>query len=503
MIPIPPQVRLGSNSCSTLFQGRVRMSGEATCKNRRIEKGGSVGKRNRQRRVEKQRSRGRTTSNTYGRASADDPNRSRESTGRHGGGGDAKMVTLTWALAGQAWCEGDSTAAEKMIRLLAEQLTAQRFVGEIETAMAGLFAQMLARAKGLGWQPSDLERIVRRRHDARHARFALDTIARWAAAVPGSLDESETAQLADLQGLADLEGGVWWSASEAHVVAFARREGISAFEALFVGLVTSHEMGHIYRLADVGGEAQRAGSATGPGRTGSLGIEPKVLARVRALLAKAESTTFPEEAEALAAKAQELMTRHAIDRALLDASGSDRIRSTPIARRVPIDDPYAHAKSLLIDRVAAANRCRAVWDTELGVTTLVGFGVDVEIVEVLHASLLVQATTAMLAAGRNASAGGRARSRSYRQSFLVAYAIRIGQRLQEAATATQADATTEFGSRLLPVLAGRTEAVQDATTTAFPTLASKAIATNDWAGWSAGLSAADLARLNPYQALPA
>ena len=37
--------------------------------------------------------------------------------------------------------------------------------------------------------------------------------------------------------------------------------------------------------------------------------DEKVLGRVRALLAKAESTTFPEEAEALTAKAQELMAR--------------------------------------------------------------------------------------------------------------------------------------------------------------------------------------------------
>ena len=44
----------------------------------------------------------------------------------------------------------------------------------------------------------------------------------------------------------------------------------------------------------------------------------RVLRRIRALLAKAESTEFPEEAEALTAKAQELMSAHAVDEALLD-----------------------------------------------------------------------------------------------------------------------------------------------------------------------------------------
>ncbi|MEE3919447.1 DUF2786 domain-containing protein [Micromonospora sp. BRA006-A] len=45
----------------------------------------------------------------------------------------------------------------------------------------------------------------------------------------------------------------------------------------------------------------------------------RMLDRVRALLAKAESTGYPAEAEAFTAKAQELMARHSIDAALLDA----------------------------------------------------------------------------------------------------------------------------------------------------------------------------------------
>ena len=58
------------------------------------------------------------------------------------------------------------------------------------------------------------------------------------------------------------------------------------------------------------------------------------------MLAKAESTTFPDEAEALTAKAQELMDRHAIDRAMLAASSPGHT-STPEGRQVPVDAPYA------------------------------------------------------------------------------------------------------------------------------------------------------------------
>ena len=81
-----------------------------------------------------------------------------------------------------------------------------------------------------------------------------------------------------------------------------------------------------------------------------------VLHKVRSLLAKAESTTFPDEAEALTAKAQQLMDRHAIDRAMLAAGGRDPGR--PEGRDVTIDAPYPRPKFHLLGAVARANRCR-------------------------------------------------------------------------------------------------------------------------------------------------
>src|SRR5207244_494288 len=123
----------------------------------------------------------------------------------------------------------------------------------------------------------------------------------------------------------------------------------------------------------------------------SSSIDTKALARVRALLAKAESTTFPDEAEALTEKAQKLMARHAIDRAML-ADGHD---DQPTSVRIDVDDPYASAKSLLLAAVATATRCQAVWSKELGFTTVFGFRSDLAAVELLYTSLLVQSTTAM------------------------------------------------------------------------------------------------------------
>ena len=117
---------------------------------------------------------------------------------------------------------------------------------------------------------------------------------------------------------------------------------------------------------------------------------------MRALLAKAESTSFPEEAEALTAKAQELMSRHAVDRALVDAAAAGA--TSAVGRRLGLDDPYAGAKSLLLSEVAEANGCRSVWSKDLGFATVFGQEADIDSVELLFTSLLGQATAAMTAA---------------------------------------------------------------------------------------------------------
>src|SRR5262249_56557754 len=118
-------------------------------------------------------------------------------------------------------------------------------------------------------------------------------------------------------------------------------------------------------------------SPTSSGRA----ADQRMLDRVRALLAKAESTEFPEEAEAFTAKAQELMARYSIDHALLaaDTGAADQ----PTGIRVGIDNPYEAAKALLLQEVAEANRCRAVWSKQLGFATVLGYPADTGAVELL------------------------------------------------------------------------------------------------------------------------
>jgi hypothetical protein len=214
------------------------------------------------------------------------------------------------------------------------------------------------------------------------------------------------------------------------------------------------------------------------------GVDSRVLDRVRALLAKAESTDFPAEAEAFSAKAQELIARHRIE----DALSSERADVTPFARRIGVDHPYESEKASLLDAVARANSCRTVWSPELGFSTLFGFDSDIDAVELLYTSLLVQANRAM---ARDEPAKGKARVKAFRRSFLVAYAVRIGERL-ERTTRHEIEQHTD----LLPVLRNRDVQVREAMDKAFPrTVRSRGSRVDSLEGWESGRAAADEAKL--------
>ena len=251
---------------------------------------------------------------------------------------------------------------------------------------------------------------------------------------------------------------------------FAGRERLDRFSAATVLVELLCLYGRLPRI-----------TAPTPPRTAPARGASKVLGWIRALLAKAESTGFPEEAEALSAKAQQLMARHSIDEALLppDAAGDG-----PGARRIGVDRPYEGAKALLLDAVAAANRCEAVWSSDFGFSTVVGHESDLDAVELLHTSLLVQADRALHR--------GPSRRRDFRESFLIAYAGRIRERLT-AATADEV-AARDDARDLLPVLAARDLAVRDATRRLFPTTTTSRLRGRDAEGWQHGEQAADRAR---------
>jgi len=228
-------------------------------------------------------------------------------------------------------------------------------------------------------------------------------------------------------------------------------------------------------------------------------LDPRVLEKVRALLAKAESTPYAEEATAFTAKAQELMASHAINQAMLESRG--RIGAvTSVLITVPA--PYAKNKVTLLGAVARPNRCRVV----RGVTaehaerwmnlprrhelaTLFGHRADIQIVEMLFTSLLLQATNVMLKHGSVHNARGDNTTRSFRHSFLLGFAGEVERRLQITQNQAASDANTASGGSVLPVLASRADEVDRTLSDAFPDARVMRVTHSSRSGWDAGTEA--------------
>ena len=110
-------------------------------------------------------------------------------------------------------------------------------------------------------------------------------------------------------------------------------------------------------------------------------------------------------------------------------------------------------------------------------------------VELLFTSLLVQAQTALIEAPGS--------SRSYRSSFLFAYAARIGERLREINAVVMNEAKHEHGESFLPVLRSQAETIDDFVDQRYGRLRElRHRGAADPAGWVGGRAAADNAKLS-------
>jgi hypothetical protein len=368
----------------------------------------------------------------------------------------------------------------------------------VERTLTAYLERAVTAAWHGGWQPADLARLAGRQLDGHHVRLLGDAIAaelrRYAAA---TIDPRWAAQLDEL------EAKVWWPADRTYLRAWCelpRNDWVTVMPAAMQVLGLLGTLPKLEQLGPVPGTARPPISKRA--REGKA-VDERVLSRVRALLAKAEATNSTAEAEAFTAGAQERMARHSIDAAMLAATAPDDTQK-PSGRRIGIDNPYEASKASLLQAVAQANRCRAVWSKEFGFSTVVGFEPDLNAVETLFTSLLIQAIRAMTSAGSRTDKYGRSRTRAFRQSFLTAYAARIGERLLEVTGAqTQAASAEPEGRNLLPVLASRDRAVDDVLTEMFPRIVqNKRSSVSDAEGWHSGRGAADQATLHTAQPLP-
>jgi hypothetical protein len=353
---------------------------------------------------------------------------------------------------------------------------------EVGALAAGMAREAVSRAWQHGWQPADLAAVARRRLPAGYLPVLSALIRAMTRSVPAArVDPRWQAQLAELPDAPEVAHQVDRLAAWA-----GGPDGLAACLGV-IGLVQTLPVLPLTLPPPGQGTARPAGPD----------VDSRALARIRALLAKAESTEFPEEAETLSAKAQALMSRHAIDRLEVETQVPDN--ALVDSRRIWLDPPYVLAKAHLVDVVSRANRCRAVCNEGLGLVAVFGAARDVASVEILITSLLVQASRAMVAHGRKTDQSGRSRSRSFRQSFLVSYAARIGERLAKAADGALAE-HPEPG-RLLPVLRSQEQRVADAVAEVYPELVPRGAQATNGAGWAAGRAAADAALFDIHQSV--
>lgn len=196
---------------------------------------------------------------------------------------------------------------------------------------------------------------------------------------------------------------------------------------------------------------------------------PNLLERVRKLLVKAEDPAVtPEEAEAYNGKAAELIARHGIDAALLAATG--RTRDDVGHRVISVENPYARDKAHLLTSVADPLRCQTVHIQGPGryVVRVYGFSADLERVELLYTSLLLQATHELTHVRPDTWGESTA---AYRRSWLAGFSSAVATRLHRAEQCAAAEQpATADGTSTSVVLRDRSALVSDAVATDYPRL---------------------------------
>lgn len=212
---------------------------------------------------------------------------------------------------------------------------------------------------------------------------------------------------------------------------------------------------------------------------GEMADQDTILERVRGLLAKAQDTEFEPEAAALFAKAQELMTKYAIDEAMVWSKLNKGSRETPEFARILVTHLVDGIRSRdLLFRVAEFNNLKAVMlgkqeikdkDGRKGYAVgLVGFPTDLQFTEMMWTSLLLQVAGAEKRAWREDPSSGK--RGAFRRSFMEGFVGRVALRLRDAARAATVEADKASAGSTALVLRDRGLEVDDKFKELFPRL---------------------------------
>ena len=245
-------------------------------------------------------------------------------------------------------------------------------------------------------------------------------------------------------------------------------------------------------------------SASDPGHLHDLHADR--LRIIRKLLTRAESTEFESERDSCLAKVADLMERHSIEEALVRESlrPLTGAAESPTEKLLVVPAPYAARKVQLFGAVGNHAGCTVidVGNDSTGVrrVAVVGFPGDIDRVEMLTTSLLVQLTRSMLANGPASSSAGS--TAAWRRSFITGFVVRVAERFAEVARVEKAHRRAQeagrdrSGSSATLVLARRDEAVGAAVRRRYPHLRTRRMDGGSSAhGHRAGRAAGDRAGL--------
>jgi hypothetical protein len=211
-------------------------------------------------------------------------------------------------------------------------------------------------------------------------------------------------------------------------------------------------------------------------------VNENIIRKVKALLATAEHANTPEaEAETAMTMAMALMGKYAIDEAVVRDRGT---RGTVQRRVLRCPAPYSTQKKVLANQIGLAFRCKAIG---IGDTVVMfGFEADLEQVEMLFTTLLLQMANAAANLRPGVANGRGAELAAYRRSFMLGWTAEVAKRLRDMNNKVEAEANAEHGSdRMALVLRTNAAAVSDAVRAEFPRTVSSQVRSSG-AGWGAG-----------------
>jgi hypothetical protein len=231
----------------------------------------------------------------------------------------------------------------------------------------------------------------------------------------------------------------------------------------------------------------------------------KMLERVRKLLAKAEAEgVTPQEADALTAKAAELMARYGIDKRMAEARANHSPK--PGSRIFDLDNPWAQVKAHLLAGIAGGLGCQCVLvnvnaaSKRQGIYAKVhvfGYQDDIAQIDMLYTSVVLQMFSGLRHIDVPVWLGGR-QLMAHRRSWLLGYTSAVIGRVRtayaKAVQEAEVDAKAE-GTSTAVVLASRELLIEQAKAEAYPVLRKTRI-TYSGRGYSQGHAAGQQANIH-------